>query len=84
MSEQELAEGGKATEIVYTVNGEKQETSKRKLTGGEILTNAKFTPIADWVLTRDEGGKAIGSDEEVEIHPNERFTAKRKGPTPTS
>jgi hypothetical protein len=84
MSEQVLAEGGKATEIVYFVNGEKQETSERKLTGATILTNAKFTPVSDWILTRDEGGKVIGPDEDVEIHANERFTAKRKGPTPTS
>jgi hypothetical protein len=84
MTEQVVAKGDKKTEIVYFVNGEQQETSERKLTGATILTDAKFTPVSDWILTRDEGGKVIGPDEEVEIHPNERFTAKRRGPTPTS
>jgi hypothetical protein len=86
VNEQTLAGGAadKKTETEYFVNGERQETSEKELTGAEILTLAGFTPVSDWTLTRDEGGKVIGPDEKVEIHSGERFTAKRSGPTPTS
>jgi hypothetical protein len=82
MSESGNAEAGKTTE--YFVNGERQETQDKKLTASTILEDAGFKPADDWILSRDEGGKKFASSDDVEIHKDERFTAKRRGPTPTS
>ena len=69
----------------YYVNGEQQSTDVRKLTVRTILYNAGFRPPEQYRLVRDDGDKAYTSlDEEVEVHPNERFTALFQGPTPTS
>lgn len=70
--------------IRYEVNGEPQVTQEHKLTGRQILERAGFTPAEDYSLTRNEGNKAIGPDEEVPIHEGETFTATFRGPTPTS
>lgn len=75
---------GKDKIIHYTVNAEGQETTARKLTGRQILENAGFTPAADYALTRNKGGKAIGLDDEEPIREGEAFTAKFNGPTPVS
>jgi hypothetical protein len=70
--------------VIYSVNGEPQETTERKLTGRQILENAGFTPAEDYRLTRNDGGKEIGLDDDEPIHEREAFTATFKGPTPVS
>lgn len=70
--------------INYSVNGEPQETTERKLTGRQILENAGFTPAEEYRLTRNDGGKEIGPDDEEPIHEREAFTATFKGITPVS
>lgn len=71
--------------IQYTVNGETQTTTSLKLTVGTILSNAGFTPVADYDLERDEGHKVFNNpDEIIPIHKGEKFTALFKGTTPTS
>jgi hypothetical protein len=70
--------------IHYSVSAEAQETDDHKLTGREILERAGFTPGDEYKLTRDDGGKEIGLDEEVPIHEGEAFTATFRGVTPTS
>jgi hypothetical protein len=70
--------------IRYEVNGEPQTTQVHKLTGRQILDHAGFTPAEEYLLTRNEGNKAIGLDEDVPIHEGETFTATFRGPTPTS
>jgi hypothetical protein len=70
--------------IHYTVNAEPQETTARKLTGRQILEHAGFTPAEEYVLTRNDGNKVIGLDDEEPIHEGEAFTAKFNGPTPVS
>jgi hypothetical protein len=70
--------------IHYTVNGEPQETTERKLTGRQILERAGFTPAEDYRLTRNKGGKEIGLDDDEPIHAGEAFTATFKGTTPVS
>jgi hypothetical protein len=72
-------------EIVYFVNGERELTHERALLAAKtILGNAGFEPVADWALSRDHDGHEFAPDDLVEVHEDERFTAKRKGPTPTS
>lgn len=68
----------------YEVNGEPQTTTEHKLTGRQILEWAGFTPAEDYTLTRHDGHKVIPLDDEVPIRDGERFTAKFRGPTPTS
>lgn len=70
--------------INYEVNGEPQTTTERKLSGRAILERAGFTPAEDYILTRDDGNKEISLDHEEPIRDGERFTAKFRGPTPTS
>lgn len=70
--------------IHYTVNGEAQETTARKLTGRQILEGAGFSPATDYELTRDNGNKVIGIESEEPIREGEAFTAKFNGPTPVS
>ena len=70
--------------IHYSVSGEPQETTERKLTGRQILERAGFTPAEDYRLTRDDGGKEIGPTDEEPIHEGEAFTATFRGVTPTS
>jgi hypothetical protein len=73
-------------EIKYFVNGEEETTSQSELTVKEILEHAGFTPVADYTLASENPPKDFDSryDEGVNIHPNQRFQAKFKGPTPTS
>jgi phenylalanyl-tRNA synthetase beta subunit len=71
--------------IHYTVNAEPQQTAQRKLTVRTILTNAGFTPVEQYELTRDAGHHTFKNlDEEVSLHEGESFTATFTGPTPTS
>ena len=71
--------------ITYSVNGESQTTTEKKLIVREILTNAGFSPAEDYQLQRDNGSKLYTNlDEEVPLHDDERFTALFKGPTPVS
>jgi hypothetical protein len=83
-TQQPSAEGRKPKPIHYTVNGEPQETTERKLTGRQILENAGFTPVEDYRLARNKGGKEIGLDDEEPVHEGEAFTATFKGVTPVS
>jgi hypothetical protein len=71
--------------IVYFVNGEKQQTTKHKLTVTEILDHAGFTPATEYQLERDsDHRKYTDYAHEVELHHDERFTSTFIGPTPTS
>jgi len=40
--------------------------------------------VGDWILSRDKDGHEFAAGDLVEIHKDERFTAKHKAPTPTS
>ena len=76
---------GKAGSVTnYSVNAEPQQTTEKKLFGRVILENAGFTPADDYELTRNDGSKAVGLDDEEPIREGEAFTAKFTGPTPTS
>ena len=77
-------EAAKPKPIHYTVNGEPHETTERKLNGRQILESAGFTPVEDYRLARNKGGKEIGLDDEEPIHEDEAFTATFKGVTPVS
>jgi hypothetical protein len=70
--------------ITYYVNGEEQTTTEHKLTVETILSNAGFTPVADYELQRDNGEKILEPKKEIPIHSGERFTALFKGTTPVS
>jgi hypothetical protein len=76
--------GGPGHPITYYVNAEPQETTEHRLTGGQILERAGFSPASDYELVRNEGNKKVGPDELVTLHANEAFTATFNGPTPTS
>lgn len=73
-------------EITYFVNGEAEHTSEKELSVGSILQNAGFTPPTDYTLSGENPPQDFDSryDELVKLHQNERFTARFKGPTPTS
>jgi hypothetical protein len=69
----------------YFVNGEGQESEEDELTVRTILEHAGFTPAERYRLIRDKGHHTYTDlNQEVEIHPGERFTALFEGPTPTS
>lgn len=72
--------------ITYFVNGEAQTTSERELTVREILENAGFSPATDYSLKSENPPLDYDSeyDEAVRLHPNQRFQALFKGPTPVS
>lgn len=72
-------------ETPYTVNGEEEATTEDSLTVREILENAGFTPAADYSLKSENPPRAYENyDEQVRIHPHQRFQAQFKGPTQTS
>ncbi len=73
-------------DIVYYVNGEEETTDSSELTVAQILEGAGFTPASDYTLASENPPRDYDShyEEEVKIHPNQRFQAKFKGPTPTS
>jgi len=71
--------------LTYFVNGERLTTTKHELTVREILTDAGFTPVEQYRLTRDRGDHVYENyDQKVDLHEDERFTATYLGPTPTS
>ena len=73
-------------DVTYFVNGEEEVSSTPQLTVKQILEHAGFTPVADYTLASENPPDDFGSnyDEVIKLHPNERFQAKFKGPTPTS
>jgi hypothetical protein len=73
-------------EIAYFVNGEEETTEEHELTVRQILENAGFKPAEDYALKSENPKEDFDSeyDREVKIHPNQRFDALFKGPTPTS
>jgi hypothetical protein len=72
--------------ITYYVNGEAESTEERELTVQTILEAAGFTPAADYTLKSENPPKDFDANysEEVKIHPNQRFHALFRGPTPVS
>lgn len=72
--------------ITYFVNGEAETTNQGELTVRSILENAGFAPVTDYTLKSENPPRNYDSnyDETVKVHPNERFQALFKGPTPTS
>lgn len=71
--------------ITYFVNGEREESLERDLQVREILSRAGFSPTSEWTLSRDSDGHVYADqDEQIRLHEDERFTATRNGPTPTS
>ena len=80
-------------DIKYYVNEEEVEKEFEKPEGrggielsvAEILESAGFSPADEWTLTRNSDNHEFGSlEDEVPLSNGERFTAKFKGPTPTS
>jgi hypothetical protein len=77
------AKGAKKV-IAYFVNGETQESKEKELTAKQILKHAGFEPPRDFTLSRDSDEHEFKNDDEVKLHKDERFTATRVAPTPTS
>jgi hypothetical protein len=73
-------------DTIYYVNGEEQSTDRERLTVREILEDAGFTPAEDYRLKSTNPKVDFESryDEEVAIHPNQRFSARFQGQTPVS
>lgn len=71
--------------ITYFVNNEAEQTHAEELTVEAILTQAGFTPVADYRLISENPRREYTSPTEtVKVHPNQRFEALHRGPTPTS
>jgi len=71
--------------LSYRVNGEVLHTSMHELAVREILTDAGFTLVEDYRLSRDRDNHVFDDyGTEVRIHEGERFTATFLGATPTS
>lgn len=79
-------QAAKPKTITYFVNGEKETTTEDRLTVRAILEGAGFTPATDYTLKSENPPRDYDSeyDRVVEIHPNMRFQAQFKGPTPVS
>lgn len=78
------AEEAKKVAITYFVNGEVQTSKEKELTAKQILKRAGFEPPRDFTLSRDSDQHEFKNDHEVKLHKDERFTATRVAPTPTS
>jgi hypothetical protein len=72
--------------IKYFVNGEEETATSASSTVRGILEGAGFKPADEYTLKSQNPPHDYGSkyDEPVTIHPNQRFDALHKGPTPTS
>lgn len=72
--------------VTYVVNGETETTNDRELEVRSILERAGFAPASDYTLKSENPPEDYGADYErrVRIHPNQRFQARYKAPTPTS
>lgn len=74
-------------EFDYSVDDEKFETEKHKLTPREILTNAGYDASA-FYLIQIEGDHDISYkdklDDEIELHNHMKFITAKLGPTPVS
>jgi len=70
----------------YFVNGESESTTSHKLTAGQILENAGFTPASEYELEENDHGHKTYTNpsDEVTIHEGQHFTATYTGVTPTS
>ena len=72
--------------LTYFVNGEAETTTSLELSVGTILESAGFAPKTNYTLKSENPPRDYGSsyDEVIKLHPNQRFQALFKGPTPTS
>lgn len=72
--------------VTYYVNGEPETTADRELDVRSILEGAGFSPATDYVLMSENPPADYGDgyDRSVRVHPNQRFQARYKAPTPTS
>jgi hypothetical protein len=72
--------------VEYFVNAERETTSERELKVRLILEGAGFSPATDYTLRSENPPEDFDSDYDrsVRIHPNQRFQALHKGPTPVS
>lgn len=71
--------------ITYFVDGEEQTTDQHQLTVAQILENAGYTPVSDYILTRENGHHDLDDyTKEVPLHNGERFTKRFSGVTQTS
>jgi len=71
--------------VTYFVNDDSYDTTEKKLKVRIILSDAGFTPVEQYDLTRVNGNHTFASlDEEVPIHKDEKFLAVFKGTTPVS
>lgn len=71
---------------VYSVNGEEESTTDAEVTVRQILEDAGFKPAEEYTLKSQDPPHDYDSNygESVKIHPQQRFEALHKGPTPTS
>jgi hypothetical protein len=72
--------------ITYFVNGERENTDEKVLTVRQILEGAGFSPATDYTLSSENPKVDYGTDydRKIDVHPNQRFRALHRGPTPTS
>ena len=72
--------------ITYFVNGEAETTADDHLSVRAILEDASFSPADEYTLKSENPPRDYDSeyDRVVDIHPNMRFQALFKGPTPVS
>lgn len=69
----------------YFVNDDSYDTTEKKLKVRTILSDAGFTPVEQYDLTRVNGNHTFSNlDEEVPIHKDEKVLAVFKGTTPVS
>lgn len=72
--------------ITYFVNGEEEQTDDRVLTVRQILEGAEFVPVTNYTLKSENppADYGVDYDQEIKVHPNQRFQALFVGPTPVS
>jgi hypothetical protein len=72
--------------VTYFVNGEQETAPAAEPSVSQVLEGAGFTPATDYTLVSENPPEDYGSDYErrIHVHPNQRFQARYKAPTPTS
>lgn len=73
--------------ITFTVDGEPETTSERKLTPVQIMQLAHIDPASNYLVRVEGRNQTSYKDQpntEIEVHEHEVFVTVSTGPTPVS
>jgi hypothetical protein len=75
---------GSGKQVIYFVDGEKQETREHILTVAQILEKAGLDPKTHYLVELRDGHqiKHVDPNEKLHLHEHEKFISVFSGPTP--